>query len=320
MLHLRLFCPADRTDDVLGLLTANPGAFNVMVLPGAALAPAGDVVMCDVARESVNHVITGLRDLGVHRDGSIAAEHIDVSISDVALAADLQAPGEGGDAAVWEEVDARVRDESRMTASFLVFLVIAALIAIVGVIEDAPILIVGAMVVGPEFGPIAGLSVGLFKRRGHRIRQAGTTLAAGLAAGVVAAFLGTLVLDAVDLIPPDLVPHDQPLTGFIVDPSVLSLVVALLAGVTGTLSLTQAKSGALIGVLISVTTIPAVAAIGVSSALGKWSDAGGAAVQLAVNVGALVAAGVVTLWVQWVAWNRIAPSRPTTAPHQLWRT
>jgi uncharacterized hydrophobic protein (TIGR00271 family) len=196
-----------------------------------------------------------------------------------------------------------------MTASFLVFLVIAALIAVVGLVEDAPILIVGAMVVGPEFGPISGLAVGLFKRRAQRIKTATVTLVAGLALGVLAAYIGTVLLRVAGLIPDGLVPHDQPLTGFVVEPSVLSFVVALLAGITGTLSLTQAKSGALIGVLISVTTIPAVAAIGMSGALGQWGDVGGAVAQLLVNVGALLAAGVVTLWVQWVAWAWITRPR-----------
>ncbi len=92
------------------------------------------------------------------------------------------------------------------------------------------------------------------------------------------------------------------------NPSVLSGVVALLAGVAGTLSLTEAKAGALVGVLISVTTIPAVAAIGVSGALGAWDDASGATIQLVLNIAALVLAGVVTLFVQRAAWARMARS------------
>jgi uncharacterized membrane protein len=41
------------------------------------------------------------------------------------------------------------------------------------------------------------------------------------------------------------------------------------------LSLSTAKSGALIGVLISVTTIPAAANVGVASAYGDWTSFGG---------------------------------------------
>ncbi|MEJ7846353.1 MAG: DUF389 domain-containing protein [Acidimicrobiales bacterium] len=306
MIHLRIVSPCDSTDEVVRLIRAGQAASNVAVLRGAALDPPGDLVLADVVREGVNTIVSGLKAIGVDRAGSIALENIDVVVSRSADDADRRVPGYGTDAAVWEEVEARVRDESVLTVSFLVFLVVAALIAAVGLLEDSPILIVGAMVVGPEFGPIAGLSVGFFRRRPQRIRVAAMTLTIGLAVGAVAALAGTLVADAFDLVPGDFSPRAQPLTGFIVDPSVLSGVVALLAGVVGTLSLTEAKAGALVGVLISVTTIPAVAAIGVSGALGAWDDAWGATIQLALNVVALVVAGVVTLFVQRAAWARIA--------------
>ena len=52
------------------------------------------------------------------------------------------------------------------------------------------------------------------------------------------------------------------------------------------LSLSTAKSGALIGVLISVTTIPAAANIGIAAALGDWDTAAGSAGQLVVNLAA----------------------------------
>jgi uncharacterized hydrophobic protein (TIGR00271 family) len=315
VLHLRIVSPPARTEEVLDTLRTHAAAYNLAVLPGAGLDPPGDLVLCDIAREGMNRVLADLRGLGIDSEGSIAVEHIAVSVSEAARDAERRAPGYGSDAAVWEEVEARVRDESVLTGGFLAFLVVAALIAAVGLVEDSPILIVGAMVVGPEFGPIAGLSVGLFKGSARRVRIAVTTLAIGLGAGAVAGFVATALADRAGLVPERFSPHVQPLTGFIVDPSILSFVVALLAGVAGTLSLTQAKAGALIGVLISVTTIPAVAAIGVAGALGSWEDAGGAAVQLGLNVVALVLAGVVTLWVQRAVWDRVArrPSRDQRA-------
>ena len=85
-----------------------------------------------------------------------------------------------------------------------------------------------------------------------------------------------------------------------------------MAGVAGILSLTNAKSGALIGVLISVTTIPAASNIGVAAAYGDWDEAGGAAAQLAINLTSIVLAGVLTLFVQrryYVA-PAEAPERP----------
>ena len=44
-------------------------------------------------------------------------------------------------------------------------MVLAALIAGAGIVTDSQILIIGAMVVGPEFGPLAGFCVAVVQRR-----------------------------------------------------------------------------------------------------------------------------------------------------------
>jgi uncharacterized hydrophobic protein (TIGR00271 family) len=92
--------------------------------------------------------------------------------------------------------------------------------------------------------------------------------------------------------------EDHTLTGFISHPDFFSFFVAFVAGVAGMISLTSAKSGALIGVLVSVTTIPAASNIAVAATYGDWDEARGATAQLAVNLTSIVLAGVITLFVQ----------------------
>ncbi len=91
---------------------------------------------------------------------------------------------------------------------------------------------------------------------------------------------------------------EHPLTDFISKPDAFSFIVAFVAGAAGMLSLTSAKSGALIGVLVSVTTIPAAANIGVAAAYGEWGEFRGALLQLVLNLTAIVLAGVGTLFVE----------------------
>jgi uncharacterized membrane protein len=90
----------------------------------------------------------------------------------------------------------------------------------------------------------------------------------------------------------------------IANPDFFAFFVAFCAGVAGVLSLTSAKSGALIGVLISVTTIPAAANVGVAAAYGEWSTMGGSLSQLAINLTSILAAGVLTLWIQRLLYRR----------------
>ncbi|MEJ7876562.1 MAG: DUF389 domain-containing protein, partial [Solirubrobacterales bacterium] len=182
--------------------------------------------------------------------------------------------------------------------SFLAFMVVATLIAAVGILTDQVILIIGAMVVGPEFGPLAGLCVALVHKRPDVARRSLTALAVGFPLAILASLVLTLAIDVASLVPDGFSQDKHPFTDFISSPDEFTVIVAILAGVAGVLSLTSAKSGALVGVLISVTTIPAAANIGVAIALGDGSDGLGAALQLGLNLVAIVLAGLAVLFFQ----------------------
>ncbi len=307
MLHLRLISPTDRADAVCSLLTDTVGVTNVIVLAGAAREPAGDVILCDVAREAADHLVDELAALGIERDGSIAIEEIDAALSRAAQQAQVDAPGEGVDAVVWQQVEERTSEESALSVTFLVFLSIATLIAGVGVLLDQPILIVGAMVVGPEFGPIAGLCVALVLRERALAMRSLRALVIGFPAAIAITVVATLLARAAGLVEPAMLDSEHPLTSFISRPDAFSFVVAFLAGIAGILSLTAAKSGALIGVLISVTTVPAAGSTAVALALGEPQMALGSALQLAINLCGMVIAGTSTLVVQRRLRRRTVP-------------
>ena len=298
MVHLRILVKPELTQRVLDLLGATPSACNLVFLAGAARRPSGDVVLCDVAREEASIVIEDLKELGVHHEGSIALEQIDSQVSDAAKRAQRAAPGMASDAVVWEEVEARTSETAELGGSFLAFMALACLIASVGIFLGSPILIVGAMVVGPEFGPLAGLCVAIVEKRRSVAMRSLAALAIGFPVGITAAFLFTLICRATGLLGDDISTIHHPLTKFISKPEDFSLIVACFAGAAVMLSLTSAKSGALIGVLISVTTIPAAANIGVAVAFADWSEWRGAMGQLAVNLTGIVLAGVATLLLQ----------------------
>ncbi|AGL19899.1 DUF389 domain-containing protein [Actinoplanes sp. N902-109] len=304
MLHLRIICPADRTEAVEKLLIYDDGVTHVVVLPGTARDPVGDLMLCDVVREGASRVIERLRELGIERDGSIMVERVDTTLSAAAARAEKRVPGLGVDAVVWEEIENTTAQESELSGAFLTFMVVATVIAGIGVLLDQPILIVGAMVVGPEFGPLAAFCVGVVRRRASLIRRSLLALAAGFTAGMVVTVVTTRLLDALGLVDKAMLLGDRPLTNFIWQPDALSWVVGFLAGIAGMLSLTSAKAGTLVGVLISVTTVPAAANAAVALAYGVPDEAFGSALQLLINVAAIILAGVLTLTVQRLAFRR----------------
>jgi uncharacterized hydrophobic protein (TIGR00271 family) len=298
MVHLRIVAPEAEAKKALALFEKTDSVYNVIVLENAARKPEGHAILCDVAREDASVVISDLKEMGIHHCGSIAIEDIDSQISDVAIAAEKAAHGLPTDAVVWEEVEARTSENVELSASFVAFMVVATLIAAVGILTDQIILIIGAMVVGPEFGPLAGLCVALVHKRADVARRSLVALAVGFPVAITASFALTLLLDLAGLIPEEFSQDGHPFTSFIASPDEFSVIVAALAGVAGLLSLTSAKSGALVGVLISVTTIPAAANVGVAAALGDGKEWLGAMGQLALNLTTIVLAGVAVLFIQ----------------------
>ncbi|MEV0649506.1 DUF389 domain-containing protein [Phytomonospora sp. NPDC050363] len=304
MLHLRIIAPPDRTEDVATLLAGNPAATNLVVLPGAARSPVGDVVMCDVAREAANEILEALDGLGIDHDGSIAVERVDMAISDGAEAAKELAPGHADDAVVWEEFGRRVDESSELTWSFVVFLAIAVQIAAIGVLLDSPILIVGSMVLGPEFGPVAAICFGILRRRPGLIWSSVRTLLLGFIAAIAVTWLCAFVSYKIGWIDGTWLDGVGRETQFIVKPDRWSFIVALLAGAAGMLSMTSDKSTALVGVFISVTTVPAAGYIAVAMAVGHWEEVTPSLTQLGVNLAGMILAGVAALIVLRLVWGR----------------
>jgi uncharacterized hydrophobic protein (TIGR00271 family) len=310
LLQLRVTVPPDRTLAVRNLFEGSAGTAHLAILPAASLAPEGDVVIADVARESADDLVAGLRQLGIDRDGGICMIAVDAAVSRAAEQAEKRAPGAGSDAVVWEQVVRTVDADSSMSASYLAFFAIAAMIGAVAIINDSAILTIGAMVLGPEFGPLAALAVALVHHRRSIARRAAVSLVVGFAVAIGVTALAVLCGRMLGWYGTEVLTADRPATGFITQPDRWSIVVAVLAGVAGVLSLTAGKSGALVGVFISVTTVPAAADMAVSLALGGGSQLGRAATQLGLNLASILVAAAATLALQRALWRRVPRSVP----------
>ncbi|WP_030209042.1 DUF389 domain-containing protein [Streptomyces bikiniensis] len=303
MLHLRMIVPSGTTPAVTELIESTVGTTHLVVLPGAARSPAGDVVLCDVAREAGDELLKGLRGLRIDQVGSIAVDDIGLTLSERAVTAEKEAPGEPADAVIWEQLTGATHEESTLSVTYVAFMALATMIAACGVVLDNAVLIVGAMAVGPEFGPLAGVCTAMVRRAPRLAARSLIALLVGFAVAIAATTLFSLGMDAFDLFSRDRLDAERPNTSFIWQPDPFSFVVALLAGAAGVLSLTSAKSGALVGVAISVTTVPAGANAAVALAYGDLGQMWGSIEQLLLNLLGIMLAGVLTLYGQKLLWR-----------------
>jgi len=296
MITVRVTCPHDLTASVIDGMQQDPHVSSLVVLRDAAMTPHGDVIEVDVPREDVNAIINRLVELGVPREGTIKVLPISTWISDRGLQAERAAPGEAADVVVWSEVVEKAYDESALTFTYLSFMALATLLAAIAVATDSIVLVIGAMVLGPEFVPIAALGLALVRRRPSLFRRALRTLLLGFAFAIIAVAMFGLIVRWTGLVTAaDLDTKGRVGTSFIYSPSIWSFIIAIIAGSAGVLALTSSKSGGLAGVFISVTTIPAAGNIAIASVFGLWQEVWGSTVTLLVNVLGMAIAGWATL-------------------------
>jgi len=348
--HIRLASPPDLTEHLVDLLAAESGVTHVVVLPGSARRPGRDTVLSDtglsntvlsktgpsgpglsgtgpfgpgpsstgpfdavqfdVPRRSANAVLGHLR--GIRDDGgsSIAIVDIDATIGEEPDATAKFGFVQRDAAPVWDVVEARIRSNAVYAPSFFLLLAIAGLIGAVGILINSQILIVGAMVVGPEYNAIMGIALGIDKRDRPAVTRGTFALLSGFTAAIILTLAFGLAIRWSGATPEEYSDGVRPVADFISSPDVFSVVVAVLAGIVGVVSLTEARASALIGVFISITTIPAAANIGLSVAYSSWAGARGSAYQLLLNVTVLVMVGALVLRLQRFIWRPRGAARP----------
>jgi uncharacterized hydrophobic protein (TIGR00271 family) len=313
MYHIRLTSPPESTPVILQVLGASSGTVNVAVQTGAAQFPDGDIVECDLTSEVAHQVIGQLRALSPRERGPISVDRTETAVIRSHREMIKQTVNDRELAPVWEVVDANIRANATYPFSFFLLLLCAGLLAAAGILDNSQILIVAAMVVGPEYSAILGAALGITQRHRRPVRRGMVALAVGFSLAIVSCWLLGLVIRGLDLTPRDFTLGFRPVSALISEPDTFSILVAVIAGVVGVVSILQSRVSALIGVFISVTTIPAAASMGISAAYGEWHDAWGATEQLLLNVVILLVVGVVALILQrrfWDARTRRGPIDP----------
>jgi len=170
-------------------------------------------------------------------------------------------------------------------------IVLAAIVAAIGLTKDNVAVIIGAMVIAPLLGPNVALSFATTV--GDRVL--GINALKTNLAGICIAFLVSFILGYFISIDPG--------TKEIASRTVVSyadILLALASGVAAALSITSGVPSVLIGVMVSVALIPPLVVFGLLLGSGNFLLAMKALELVAINMICINIAGVVTFLLQGV--------------------
>ena len=181
-----------------------------------------------------------------------------------------------------EEIIENIRTASSPGFDYFFLVFLSGSIATIGLINDSPAVIIGAMLVAPLMSPILGVGLGSIIADATLARDSVSALIRGAILAVILSALLTLSNVYLPFVPSLLDIPDEILNR--TQPTPNDLLVALAGGLAAAYSLSQPHlSAALPGVAIATALMPPLATIGVGIALGRWDIAGGATLLFLTN-------------------------------------
>jgi uncharacterized hydrophobic protein (TIGR00271 family) len=190
-----------------------------------------------------------------------------------------------------------VADQAQLTPSYLVFMATAGVLAAVGLLSNSVPILVGAMIVAPALAPLALVAFALVGGQ-PRLALRGLWVAViGLVLATLFSIVTTWVMNATGVIPARANLLKKPLLEERVHPGWWSLAAAFAAGIAGIVALSNKKTDTLVGTVAALALVPAAGAAGIAFISGDPIRGLGGLLLLALNVGVIVAMGIVVLLV-----------------------
>lgn len=170
------------------------------------------------------------------------------------------------------------REEADLSARFLFMTIMSAGIAILGLIQSSPAVVIGAMLIAPLMGPIIGLGFAMASGDYVWLRKCAKSIAIGSLLAVV--FCAVIVfMSPLKTVTAELAARTRP--------NLFDLVVALFSGMAGAYALIRGREGAVVGVAIATALMPPLATVGFGLATFNWTVFSGALMLFVTNLVAI---------------------------------
>ena len=306
---IKITAPPATVDSLLQDLLREEHVVGISRQRGTSVQPPGcDVVVVHALNRGTDAVMRAVAQAAARHPGpfSVATAEL-ASLTDPAH---QHAIDRDVDEALWEEMEAGLRHQGRITPNFLALMALGGAIAAAGLFAHDPaeraVATVAAAILAPGFEPLAKVPLGLVLRR-WEVAKLGvlSTLAgyAALMAGGAAAFLVLRALGAADAAALAASPVAEQLS----HPPAAVLLVSTCGAFAGLVIQVAYRRSVIAGALVAMRLIDAAAIVGAASAAGLPALALQGLERFGLEAGLIGLAGLVVIWAKQRFTHRRAP-------------
>lgn len=192
----------------------------------------------------------------------------------------------------------KLREESMLTSTFMVLLILATVIATLGLFINSSSVIIGAMILAPLMLPIVTLSMGILRQDTSLSQNSLKTLFVGIIMTIFTAMVIAYFAPLREL--------TSEMTARL-SPTILDMLVAIASGVAAAYVKNDSKiSASLAGVAIAVALVPPLAVSGIGLGWGDWNMFFNALLLFTTNLVGIMFAGALTFLMMGFAPIKVA--------------
>lgn len=297
--------PPAATDAFVAGLRGHEHVVGVTLHRGASVEPAGDVVNVHVLNRGADDVLRAVARAREHGPISVATSEL-ASLSDPAHQTGID---RDLDEAIWEELEAGLRHQGRVTPNYLALMALGGAVSAAGALAEPSVAIVAyvaAAITAPGFEPVSKIALGLVLRRGEVVKAGLVSTLAGYLVLILAAALTWWALHAAgaaeanDFLGGDSLKHT-------VEPSGEVLMIAACGALAGAVMQAAYRRSVIAGALIALRIIETAGVVGVALAMGRFDLAGQSLERLVTDASFIVIAGLVVFGIKQAVFHRRAP-------------
>ncbi len=182
-----------------------------------------------------------------------------------------------------------LREEAKLTSTFMSLLILATMIATLGLFINSASVIIGAMLLAPLMQPIVSLSMAALRQESTMELTALKTITVGVASVLLTAALIAWMMPIAKL--------TTEMAGRL-SPTIIDLFVAIVSGAAAAYAKSNEKiSASLAGVAIAVALVPPIAVAGIGIGWGEWQMFTSSFLLFLTNLIGIVLAAALTFMV-----------------------
>jgi uncharacterized hydrophobic protein (TIGR00271 family) len=291
MRKIEILVPIGRGSSVAKVVE-EAGACDTYVLITHGPKEDKDVVSASVHEDKVDKVINHVQEFA-------KTQKINADLRLWEMNQPLKAGNDETRVVPFEELKTQAYHSSTVDLVYVLMIALSSILAALGLLQDSAIVIIGAMIIAPLLRPIMTASLATVSGDLMLFLRGFLAMLVGVIAGTVAVFLVMMAL---------FVPYSGPtqLITTISQLNVLTIGIAVVAGLIAAVSMISRLSETLAGVSIAVALVPPMAAFGINSfgwlmGLNSFSLALSAFLVVVINCLAINVAGTLVFYVAGMA-------------------